>query len=152
MRIIAIFYLNAGTYKYVQDLSFVSGLNRASVSELMHEFVKIAVKTMHDHRKIFEYTPWQLVCHRVDQNNAVMVTDNDYPSSVSFELLQKVHESPDIIQNMLSNCQDPRTVSNTYRVRAQLDEVIIHENCGSDIDDTKIGKFVKAIANVLQNG
>lgn len=152
MRIIAIFYLNAGTYKYVQDLSFVSLFNRNSLSELMHEIVKRTVKTTHDHRKIFEYTPWQLVCHRVDQNNAVMVTDNDYPSSVSFELLQKVHESPDIIQNMLSNCQDPWTVSNTYRVRAQFDEVIIHENGGSDIDDTKIGKFVKAIANVLQNG
>lgn len=143
MRIIAIFYFTQHTYNYVQDLSFVSFFNRNSVSELMHEFVKGAVKTMHDHRKIFEYPPWQLVCHRVDENNAVMVTDNEYPTSISFELLQKVHESPEIMKNVLSDCQDPRTVSNMYRVRAQIDEtlVILHENIekiikrGSDIDE-----------------
>ena len=143
MRIIAIFYFDQHTYKYVQDLSFVSFFNRNSVSELMHEFVKGAVKTIQDHRKIFEYPPWQLVCHRVQDINAVIVTDNDYPTNVSFELLKKIHESPNIITNILSNCQDPRTVSNMYRVRAQLDEtmVIMHENIekiikrGSDIDE-----------------
>ncbi len=86
-----------------------------------------------------EYPPWQLVCHSVHENNAVMVTDNEYPTSVSFELLQKV--SPDIIQNILSDCQDPQTVSHVYRVRAQsnVDYFIMHENIeikrGSDIDD-----------------
>tara|TARA_B110000285_G_scaffold235601_1_gene318517 strand:+ start:10064 stop:10567 length:504 start_codon:yes stop_codon:yes gene_type:complete len=138
MRIIAIFYFDQHAYKYVQDLSFVSSLNRNSVSELMHEFVKSTEKTIRDHCKIFEYTRWQLVCHRVHEDNAVMVTDNEYPTNVSFELLRKVQESPDIMTNILSNCQDPRTVSNVYRVRVDEMLVIIHEkneetiNCAVD--------------------
>ena len=137
MRIIAIFYFNQYAYKYVQDLSFVDYFNRNSVSEQLHEFVKGTVKTIQDHRKIFEYPPWQLVCHHVQDINAVIVTDNEYPTNILFEFLQKIHESPDIITNILSNCQDPRTVSNMYRVKVDETMVIMHENLegGSDIDE-----------------
>lgn len=139
MRLIAIFYFDATTYNYVQDLSFVSFLNRNSVSELMHEFVKNINQTMQDHRKIYEYPPWQLVCHRRHNNNAVLITDNEYPTSVSFELLEKIHKSPELMKNILNNCQDPRNVSTLYRVRVHETLVIVHENLDKiiarDIDE-----------------
>lgn len=123
MRIVAIFYFDATGNKYVQDLNFVSFFNRSSVSELMHEYVKGALATLRDHRKIFEYPQWQLVCHRVHDNSAVLITDNEYPTSVSFELLRKVHECPDNMQYILSNSQNPWTVTPTLRETV----VITHE-------------------------
>lgn len=130
MKLVAAFIFEDNDVLYAEDLNFISYFNRNSVREIMHELVRAAVSNMQDTRKIFEHPPWQLVLMTMNQKTFVIVTDNDYPVGVSYELLMKLHHQPDVLTSMIRECQDPRTISPIYRVRQQLDEtlVIMHEN------------------------
>ena len=96
----------------------------------MHELVRVAAENTQDIRKIFEHPPWQLVVLKQTDKTLVMVTDNEYTTSVTYEILMKLSTDSSILQHVLAECQDPRTVSSLYRIRQQLDEtlVIMHEN------------------------
>jgi len=130
MKLVAAFIFEADNILYAEDLNFVSYFNRNSVRELMHELVRVAASTTVDARKIFEHPPWQLVVLKLEDKTLVMVTDNEYPTVVTYELLMKLSRDPTVLQNIIAECQDPRTISLMYRVRQQLDEtiVIMHEN------------------------
>lgn len=136
MRIVAVYYINIvrKEYRLKHDLSFISYFNRNAVHELLNEFVLSAAHSMEVEvsRKIFEHDDVMLACHRVGEVVAVLVTDLEYPSRISFELLQRVHDdaSDTHLAQVVQQCQDPGTVDALIRVRHQLDEtlVIIHEN------------------------
>ena len=131
MKLVACFIFKKNDCSYVEDLNFVSYFNRNSVRELMHELVRVAVDTMTDTRKIFEHSPWQFVLMSPNkQQTLVMVTDNEYPVSVTLQLLSTLRDDPSVLKNIIRECQDPRTISARYRIRQQLDEtlVIMHEN------------------------
>lgn len=129
MKLVAAFIFEADNILYAEDLNFITFFNRNSVRELMHELVRLAATTTQDRRKIFEHPPWQLVVLKLEDKTLVMVTDNEYPTSVSYELLSKLVHDPTVLQNIITDCQDPRCRP-MYRVRQQLDEtlVIMHEN------------------------
>tara|TARA_B110000879_G_C10953028_1_gene424450 strand:- start:196 stop:714 length:519 start_codon:yes stop_codon:yes gene_type:complete len=143
MRLVAASIFSNGGHEHVQQLNFVSYFSRKSVSELLRVLVQAVADSMEDHRKIFEHPPWQLVCHRIGDNVTVLVTDNEYPTSVSFELLQRLHNAPECVHRMLDECQEPYAISPLFRVKSQLNEtmVIMHENVeqliqrGHDIDE-----------------
>jgi synaptobrevin family protein YKT6 len=130
MKLVAVFIFEADNILYVEDLNFVSYFNRNSVRELMHELVKIAVTNTCDTRKIFEHPPWQLVVLKLQDKTLVMVTDNEYPTAVSFELLMKLSHDVSGLPSIIEECKDPRTISPMYRINQQMDEtlVIMHEN------------------------
>jgi len=130
MRVVSAFIFDEGGCRYVQDLNFVPYFNRSSVSELMHELVRVAVERMDDMRKIYVHDPWQVIAMRAADTKLVLVTDIEYPVQVAYELLSQLCRAPELLNTVLENCQDPRTVSATYRVRQQLGEtlVIMHEN------------------------
>jgi len=129
MKLVAAFIFEADNILYAEDLNFVSYFNRNSVRELMHELVRVAASTTDDPRKIFEHPPWQLVVLKLQDKTLVMVTDNEYPTAVTYELLTKLSRDPTVLQNIIEECQDP-SCRPMYRVRQQLDEtlVIMHEN------------------------
>ena len=143
MKIVAAFVIYGFNCNYVEDLNFVSYFNRNSVRELMHELVMAAVKRLSDPRKIILSSPWQFVLMKKLSRVCVLVTDEEYPTTVSFEILHKLHTNPEILERLLENCQCPQTISPMYRIRAQLDEtlVIMHDNIdkiierGHDIDE-----------------
>jgi len=130
MKLVAAFIFEGDNTLYAEDLNFVSFFNRNSVRELMHELVRVAAENTQDIRKIFEHPPWQLVVLKLMEKTLVMVTDNEYPTSVTYEILMKLSTDSSILQHVLAECQDPRTISSLYRIRQQLDEtlVIMHEN------------------------
>ena len=130
MKLVAAFIFKKNTIRHVEDLQFVSCLKRNSVRELMHEFVRIAAANIQDTRKIFEHPPWQFVLLKLNNQTLGMVTDIEYPVNVSYELLTKLYHDPDVLHNIIRECQDPRTISPVYRIGQQLDEIliIIHEN------------------------
>jgi synaptobrevin homolog YKT6 len=129
MKLVAAFIFEADNILYAEDLNFVSYFNRNSVRELMHELVRVAASTTVDARKIFEHPPWQLVVLKLEDKTLVMVTDNEYTTVVTYELLMKLSRDPTVLQNIIEECQDP-CCRLMYRVRQQLDEtiVIMHEN------------------------
>ena len=130
MKIVSIFLIEDEETRYVEDLNFVPYFNRLSVAELMREMVREAHLVAQDSRKIYEHPPWQILVLKTSTPHVAMVTDNEYPVSVAFEIMSKVQEQPALLDDILQHCQDPRTVSPMYRVRQQLDEtlVIMHEN------------------------
>lgn len=130
MKLIAAFIFEGDNTLYVEDLNFVNFFNRNSVRELMHELVRVAAENAQDMRKIFEHPPWQFIVLKLPNKTLVMVTDNEYPTSVAYEILMKLSTDSSILQNVLTACQDPRTISSLYRIHQQLDEtiVIMHEN------------------------
>lgn len=136
MRIIAVYYVNTSQRQYLHfhDLSFISYFNRNSVHELLNEFVLAAANSLEVDpcRKVFEHEDVILACHRVGKVVAVLVTDLEYPSRISFELLRRVHEdsSDAHLTQVVQQCQDPGTVDALIRVQQQLDEtlVVMHEN------------------------
>lgn len=131
MKIVSVFLYNEGPdYRYVENLDFVPFFNRHSVKELMHELVREAVYSVDDMRKIFEHPPWQIIVYNTGERRFAMVTDNEYPVSVAFEILAKLDIEPLLLYKILEDCQDPRTISPLFRLRQQLDEtlVIMHEN------------------------
>lgn len=130
MKLVAAFIFEGDDTLYAEDLNFVTFFNRNSVRELMHELVRVAAENAQDMRKIFEHPPWQFIVLKLPIKTLVMVTDNEYPTSVAYEILMKLSTEPSILQNVLTQCQDPRAISSLYRIRQQLDEtlVIMHEN------------------------
>lgn len=136
MRIIAVYYLSTSQreYRHFHDLSFISYFNRNSVHELLNEFVLAAGNSLDVDpcRKVFEHDDVIIACHRIGEAVAVLVTDLEYPSRISFELLRRVHEdSSDVhLSQIVQQCQDPGTVDALIRVQQKLDEtlVIMHEN------------------------
>lgn len=148
MRIVAAFFVDKRTKSYVHksELSFVSYFNRSSVKELLCEFVLSASESLDQdpERKIFEHQDFLLCCHLIGDSVAVVVTDLEYPTRVTFELLRRIHADPSEVHlaTILSQCQDPYAVDALMRTQQQLDEtlVIMHENVnkilqrGDDID------------------
>ena len=130
MKIVSAFLYDGTNCRYVENLNFVSFFNRSAVSELMHELVRAAVLAVDDVRKILEHPPWQIVVLNLQERRFALVTDNEYPVSVAFELLTKLSLEPILLYKILDDCQDPRTISPLFRLREQLDEtlVIMHEN------------------------
>lgn len=130
MRLVSVFVFDTEGCHYVEDLNFVSYFNRKSVSELMHELVRVAVERVDDTRRVIQHDPWQIIVLRLDSKKIAMVTDTEYPVGVAYEVMSKLYHQPELLQTVLENCQDPRTVSAMYRIRQQLDEtiVIMHEN------------------------
>ena len=136
MRIVGVYYINTQLkeFRHSYDLSFISYFNRNSVHELLNEFALAAADSLEVEpcRKIFEHEDVILACHRVGPTVAIMATDLEYPSRISFELLRRVHEdSSDVhLSDIVKQCQDPATVDALIRVQQQLDEtlVIMHEN------------------------
>ena len=136
MRIVAVYYVNTSKreYRLQHDLSFISYFNRNSVHELLNEFVLVAAQSLEVEvsRKIFEHDDVILACHRVGEVVAVLATDLEYPSRISFALLRRVHEDPSDahLTQIVQQCQDPSTVDALIRMRHQLEEtlVIMHEN------------------------
>jgi len=96
----------------------------------MHELVRAAVETVDDMRKIYEHPPWQIVVLNFEERRFALVTDNEYPVYVAFELLTKLSMEPILLYKILEDCQDPRLISPLFRLREQIDEtvVIMHEN------------------------
>lgn len=139
--------LTTKNYWYKSDLNFLSFFNRSSVEELLREFSIVAAESLeHDpERKIFGHKDLHVCCHRVGNLVAILVTDLEYPTRVSFELLRRVHEdsSQEHLAIILNQCQDPYTVDALMRTQKQLDEtiVVMHENVdkilqrGENIDE-----------------
>jgi len=101
-------------------------LNRSG-SDFPNAVVKHAISRLHDERKIFEHPQWKMCCHRVARTVVIIVTDNDYPTSLTFELLQKIHDVPEYLTTIVTECQNPRLIKSMYRtVNPTL--VIIHEH------------------------
>ena len=148
MRLVAAYIVDTLQKKYLRkyDLTFVSYFTRDTVLELMHEFVISAADSMDQDpgRKIYEHTDIQICCHRIDTTIVILVTDLEYPSRVSFRMMNQLHEDPTEkhLETILNQCQDARNVDALYAVQRQLDEtlVIMHENVnkilqrGDDID------------------
>jgi len=128
MKIVSISLFENEDCRYAEDLTFVSYFNRHSVAELMREMVREAVLATVDARKVFEHPPWQILVWKTSARHVAMVTDNEYPVSVAYEVMSTAHSVP--LGDILRHCQDPRAISPMYRVRQQLDEtlVIMHEN------------------------
>ena len=143
MRIVSIFIFGENGCSSVEDLTFLSFFNRKSVSEIMHELVHKAVESTEDVRKIFDQNPWRILILNFNQVKISMVTDEEYPTSVAFEIMHNLFHHPILLHKMLDECQDPRIISPLYRLRTDLDEtlVIMHENVdkilqnGVDIDE-----------------
>lgn len=96
-------------------------------SDFPSAVVKDAVRSLQDNRKILKHHRWQMCCHRVANAVAVIVTDNDYPTPLTFELLQKIHDAPEYLAAIVTECQNPRLIKPIYRtVNPTL--VIIHEH------------------------
>jgi|TARA_B110001450_G_scaffold34567_1_gene29996 synaptobrevin family protein YKT6 len=153
MKLVAAFIFEADKILYAEDLNFVTFFNRNSVRELMHELVRVVAAEVQDLRKIFEHPPWQFVVLKLQDKTLVMVTDNEYPTSVSYELLTKLAHDPTVLQNIILQCQDPRTISPLYRIRQQLDEtmVIMHENVDKILQRSEdINKLVQKSERLSQ--
>lgn len=128
MKLVAAFIFEADNILYAEDLNFVSYFNRNSVRELMHELVRVAASTTVDPRKIFEHPPWQLVVLKLQDKTLVMVTDNEYPTAVTYELLMKLSRDPTVLQNIIEECQDPSCQRQTITQQLDATLVIMHEN------------------------
>lgn len=130
MKVVSVFIFDGDDCTYVEDLQFVSYFNRRSVSELMRELVREAVRRVDDMRKIYEHPPWQVVTLNMHGKRLAMVTDNEYPVSVAYEILMKLCDEPSLLSTVLENCQDPRAMSPLYRLQQNLGDtlVIMHEN------------------------
>jgi len=133
MKLVAASIFTKDGVIYAEDLQFVSTPSRNCVRELMHELVRVAVANTHNIRKIFEHPPWQIVVLNLNEQILVLVTDTEYPASVSYELLMKLHQHPERLQNIIQECQDPSR--SMYQPHETL--VIVHENFQSmeDIDE-----------------
>lgn len=135
MRIIAVYFLNTQTkmLKGKTNLSFISMFKRPMARIIMDEYVSFAGCSLSNYeRKIFEQEKGLLLCYRRGNECWLMITDLEYPTRVSFELLQQLSEnySEEHMQRIIDQCQDPSSVDSIYRVQRELDEtmVIMHEN------------------------
>ena len=142
MKIVAAFLF--GTQRLAAfKLDFIQYLHRNAVRELLFMFAEQASQDVG--RKIYTYNDqYHFVCCRFQDRAAVLVTDTEYPSRISFELVQRILETPEenILKYIVDMCQDPRQIDSIFRVRQQLDETlfVVHENIdklmtrGDDLD------------------
>ena len=135
MPIIAVYNIDCNRQEFItqNNLSSISFLSRNSVKELMDAYVLHLIGQMQSpERKIFEHESYLFNCHRIEHYGCVIVTDNDYPSRVSFNILAQIFEDPSIhtLKTIIDQCQDPRTIDKLTMINHQLDEtlVIMHEN------------------------
>jgi len=145
MRISGLYIIHAveKTCRFKDNLGFVSVFHRASVRELMHEFAISAAESLqHPERKIFEHEEFQFLCQRWENICLVLVTDHEYPSRISFDILHQLMEDPSdqMMVSIIETRQDGQDCLS--RVQSSLNEtmVIAHENVnrviqrGEDID------------------
>lgn len=129
--------------QFKTNLDFVSVFNRNSIKELLHEFVISAAESLNNpERKIFEHKEFQFLCHRQENIVLVLVTDHEYPSRVSFDILREISITPtnSKLIDVINNRQDG--LDTLSRIKNSIDEtmVIAHENVnrviqrGEDID------------------
>lgn len=142
MKIVAAFLF--GTQRLAAfKLDFVNFIHRASIRELLLVFAEQA--SSEEGRKLFTYSQqYHFVCCRYSDVAVVLVTDTEYPTRISFELVERIFQTPgqQILSYVIDMCQDPRQIDMIFRVRQKLDEtlVIAHENIekiiasGDDLD------------------
>lgn len=157
MRLVSIYIIDtsAKTCKFRGRLNFISSLNRAVVRELLREFAIAAAESLGSpERKIFEHKQFQFICHRYGSKTVIIVTDSEYPSRVSFEIIRDIfeNESEDFLKYILDQRQDG--LDALGRLKSEIEEtmVIAHENIdrviarGEDID-----KLVEKSKNLSAN-
>lgn len=148
MRIIGIYIINNENKKYVcvKNLGFVSYFNRNPVAEIMTAFAcDVANRIESNERKIFEHNDYMFACLKHESIVVIIITDNEYPSRVTFSLIQNLFNNPtqQNAQHMLETCQDARQIDKIYDIRASLDEtmVVMHQTIdkilerGEKLDD-----------------
>jgi synaptobrevin family protein YKT6 len=148
MKIIAVYVVDCQSQEFMtkNNLSFVSFLNRNSVKELLDAYVlHIVCDLQSPERKILEHESYIFSCHRIEQQGCVIVTDHEYPTRVSFNILTNVFQdtSQQHLQAIIEQYQDPRCIDKLTRIQNQLDEtlVVMHENItlvlerGQNIDE-----------------
>ena len=145
MRIAGIYIVNTEekTCRYKDQLNFVNSFSRGSVRELMHEFAIHAAESLDEpERKIFQHTQFTFSCQRIGSVAIVFVTDQEYPSRVTFEILRDLFKDPSD-RNMIHILETRQDGTDAIsRVNFAIDEtiVIVHENIekilarGHDID------------------
>ncbi len=121
-------------YHHKQNLRFVNFFQRNSVQALLDEFSLVAASRLQDpERKIYEHSDFQFLCYRYGDIVCILITDNEYPSRVSFDLLNHAmhtDSSEKYLEYVIEHCQNPHLFDNLNKVKHQLDEtlVIMHEN------------------------
>jgi synaptobrevin family protein YKT6 len=145
MKIIGIYivHITEKTCRYKDQLYFINQFSRGSVRELVQEFAIHAAESLNDpERKIFQHQEFSFSCQRQHDKAIVIVTDHEYPSRVTFELLLRLfaNQSEENMIHILETRQDGTDA--IARVKSTINEtiVIVHENIdkviarGHDID------------------
>lgn len=134
MRLISIYIINTENKKFicVKNLDFISYFSRNSVAELMTTFACHVADRIEQHeRKILEHNEYMFACLKKENIAVIIITDHDYPSRVTFCLINNIFENPtqQNAKHMLNTCQDARQIDKIYNIRAALDEtmVIMHQ-------------------------
>lgn len=150
MKIVAAFLF--GTQRLAAfKLEFVNFIQRQSVRELLLVFAEEA--SSEEGRKIYTYSQqYHFVCCRYSNVAVVLVTDTEYPTRISFELIERIFQTPgqQILSYVMDMCQDPRQIDMLFKVRQRLEEtlVVAHENiekiiAGGDDLDILVSKSAK---------
>ena len=148
MRLISIYIINTENKKFicVKKLDFVNFFSRNSVAELMTTFAcHVADRIEPNERKILEHNEFMFVCLKRENIAIILITDKEYPSRVTFSLINNIFNNPtqQYAQQMIDMCQDARQIDKIYNIRAALDEtmVIMHQTIdkilerGEKLDD-----------------
>ena len=160
MRIVAIYniHLVDKNYHHKQNLGFVNFFHRSSVQALLDEFaLHAASKLQNPERKIYEHSDFQFLCYRYGENACILITDLEYPSRVSFDLLNHaMHQdsSEKYLEYVVEQCQNPCTIDRLTKVQHQLDEtlVIMHENVNRVLErGDSIDKLVEKSERLSQS-
>ncbi len=148
MRIIAVYIIDTEQRHFLHniDLSFVSYFQRKAIRELLKVTVIAGAETLPDlHRKIYEHDDVMVLSHRIGDRVCSIVTDKEYPSRASFQLLQRMHNDPSeaFLGTVMQRYQNPGNVDIITSVRDRIEEtlVVMHENVnlilqrGEDLDE-----------------
>ena len=146
MKIISIYVidLELKTCMSKEKLDFLNMFHRSSAKELLREFALYSAEHLgNPERKIIEHTDYMFICQRNGTQAIIIVTDKEYPSRVSFEIILNIQKNPtsETIQNIIEKRQDG--LDNISRIKSTIGEtmVIAHENIdkilqrGHDIDE-----------------
>jgi len=133
MKIISIYVidLELKTCMSKEKLDFLNMFHKSSVKELLREFALYSAEHLNNpERKIIEHTDYMFICQRNDPQVIIIVTDKEYPSRVSFEIILNIQKNPtgETIQHMIETRQDG--FDNISRIKSTISEtmVIAHEN------------------------
>ena len=133
MKIISIYVidLELKTCMSREKLDFLNMFHKSSVKELLREFALYSAEHLNNpERKIIEHTDYMFICQRNDPQVIIIVTDKEYPSRVSFEIILNIQKNPtgETIQHMIETRQDG--FDNISRIKSTISEtmVIAHEN------------------------